>query len=93
MPIYDYVCTECHYEFEKKLSMMDNELPESEPCPACEVFAVKQFVPYMNIGDPVRLGVSKVPSDFNKYVLDRIRTQHPKNTMRNTKAPNNIKEI
>jgi putative FmdB family regulatory protein len=93
MPIYDYVCTDCHYEFERKLPMADNSAPESEPCPACELLSVKQFVSQINVGDPVRLGVTKVPSDFNKFVLDRIRNNHPKHLMGNPKAANNIKEI
>lgn len=31
----------------------------------------------MNLADPVRLGVTKPPSDFSKYVLGRIKEAHP----------------
>ena len=93
MPTYEYRCSDCDHEFEKQLKMAENKLPESQPCPACSQPKIKQFVSQMNLGDSVRLGVSKVPSDFNKFVLDRIRTGHPRHTMGNPKAPNNIKEI
>ena len=93
MPTYEYRCSDCNFEFEKQLRMADNTAPELEPCPGCNQVKIKQFVSQMNLGDPVRMGVAKVPSDFNKYVLDRIRTGHPRHTMGNPKAPNNIKEI
>lgn len=31
----------------------------------------------MNIGDPIGLGITKAPSDFQKYVLGRIKENHP----------------
>lgn len=31
----------------------------------------------MNVGDSVRLGVTKPPSDFQKYVLGRVKESHP----------------
>ena len=31
----------------------------------------------MNIGDPVRMGVTKPPSDFSKYVLGRVKETNP----------------
>lgn len=31
----------------------------------------------MNLGDPVRMGVTKVPSDFSKYVLGRVKETNP----------------
>jgi hypothetical protein len=27
----------------------------------------------MNLGDPIRMGVTKPPSDFSKYVLGRVK--------------------
>ena len=32
----------------------------------------------LNIGDAIRLGIKKPPSDFQKYVLGRIKARHPK---------------
>ena len=31
----------------------------------------------MNIGDPIGLGITRPPSDFQKYVLGRIKEAHP----------------
>lgn len=31
----------------------------------------------MNIGDPVRMGVTRPPSDFSKYVLGRVKENNP----------------
>ena len=31
----------------------------------------------MNICDPIGLGITKPPSDFSKYVLGRIKDNHP----------------
>lgn len=31
----------------------------------------------MNIGDPVRMGVTRPPTDFSKYVLGRVKETNP----------------
>lgn len=31
----------------------------------------------MNIGDPVRMGVTRPPTDFSKYVLGRVKENNP----------------
>jgi hypothetical protein len=31
----------------------------------------------MNIGDPVRMGVTRPPTDFSKYVLGRVKEANP----------------
>jgi hypothetical protein len=31
----------------------------------------------MNIGDPVRMGVTRPPADFSKYVLGRVKEAAP----------------
>jgi len=31
----------------------------------------------MNLGDPIRLNITKPPSDFSKYVLGRVKEAHP----------------
>lgn len=38
---------------------------------------IKQIFIKVNIGDPWRLGVSKPPSDFSKYVLGRMKSAIP----------------
>jgi len=43
MPIYDFRCEKCAYEFEKRIGMFDFD----PPCPECENGTVKifKFVP------------------------------------------------
>ena len=36
MPIYDYKCNICDYEFEKIKRMDDRKVPETESCPHCD---------------------------------------------------------
>lgn len=31
----------------------------------------------MNVVDPIRMGITKPPSDFSKYVLGRVKESHP----------------
>jgi hypothetical protein len=31
----------------------------------------------MNVVDPIRMGVTKPPSDFSKYVLGKVKEAHP----------------
>jgi putative FmdB family regulatory protein len=79
MPFYDYTCQSCHHSFEKRLSMSDCDLPESEPCPEChQENSVKKDACAPPIVDPVRIGVTRPPSDFSKYVLGKIKHANPK---------------
>lgn len=31
----------------------------------------------MNLGDPIRMGVTKPPTDFSKYVLGKVKATNP----------------
>jgi putative FmdB family regulatory protein len=33
MPVYDYICLDCHQEFEKVLTLIEHE--QQVTCPAC----------------------------------------------------------
>jgi putative FmdB family regulatory protein len=82
MAIYDYQCNECGHTFEKSLKISEMKQPESEPCPACEAFAVEKILlgaPAM--GDPVRLGVRKLPGDF-KEVLSKISERNYRSNLK-----------
>ena len=35
----------------------------------------------MNIGDPTGMGITKPPSDFQKYILGRMKSSIPGNTI------------
>ena len=38
---------------------------------------IEQILTSITIGDPVRLGVTKPPSDFQKYVLGKVKAKNP----------------
>ncbi len=41
MPIYEYICTKCNFEFEQKLAMSESD--RTITCPNCNAPAQKQF--------------------------------------------------
>lgn len=94
MPYYDYYCKneECGTEWEEKRSMDEVDLPTQTPCPNCQQMTVVLAAAAPLLADPVRLGVTKAPSDFDKYVLGKIKAKHPKHRMGNTKV-SHAKEI
>jgi putative FmdB family regulatory protein len=86
MPMYDYHCDECKCSFEKNVKMDDCDLPTTQPCPSCLSLSVKKSVTAPGIGDPVRLGVTKAPADFQKYVLGRIKEAHPRGNVERSRS-------
>ena len=77
MPLYDYECKKCETLFEEHMSIDDRSIPTKKPCPACGARKVEQVILAMNIGDPVRLGITKPSSEFND-VLTRISDNNPR---------------
>lgn len=70
MPVYSFEDQETGEEFE--LSMSYDELKEflaNNP-------KVNQTF-RLNLGDPIRMGVTKPPSDFSKYVLGKVKETNP----------------
>jgi putative FmdB family regulatory protein len=70
MPTYDYRCKDCGNEFEVicKISEMDDK----KVCPECSCEDTERFIGGApSIGDPIRLGLRKVPDGF-KDVLKKI---------------------
>ena len=70
MPIYSFENTETgeEYELDMPYSKLDQYLKDNPN--VNQVF-------HMNIGDSIRLGVTKPPSDFSKYVLGRVKETNP----------------
>ena len=71
MPTYTFENIETGEEFEKELPMSDREkyLAENPN--------IRQILTKINIGDPVRMGITRPPSDFSKYVLGRVKETNP----------------
>jgi hypothetical protein len=68
--IYSFIDTETEEEFE--LEMTYDQLKtflEANPR-FNQTFR-------MNLGDPVRMGVTKPPSDFQRHVLGKVKEAHP----------------
>ena len=70
MPMYSFEDTETGEEFE--LEMTYEQLK-----PFLEKYPNLNQTFRMNLGDPVRMGVTKPPSDFQKHVLGKVKEAHP----------------
>lgn len=87
MPYYQYTCSNCSHQFEKKLPMSEYNVPPTESCPNCDKMnTVTQDICAPAIVDPVRIGAKKIPSDFSKYVLGRIKENHPHGNVEKTRS-------
>jgi putative FmdB family regulatory protein len=87
MPNYIYKCNDCSNIFEKFLTISNRKAPLEEPCPVCSCQDKIELVPAAPaIGDPVRLGVKRAPSDFQKYVLGRMAANHPGSAIGNKQS-------
>lgn len=77
MPVYDYECQKCGHIFELVLKMSEREKPTIEPCPECKTVSIKQIITRaIPLGDPVRLGISRLPSDWCDFLKD-IKNKNP----------------
>lgn len=72
MPIYTFTNTQTNETFTDLMSISEKETYLSENP------HIQQVPVAVNMGDSVRLGVTKPPSDFTKYVLGKIKERHPK---------------
>lgn len=70
MPVYSFHDTETEEEFELQMSYDElKQFLEDNP-------KVNQTF-RMNLVDPVGIGITKPPSDFQKYVLGRVKEAVP----------------
>jgi len=77
----DFQCKSCSHQVD------DCFTPENIlPCPVCggEMVIVWKRAP--RFGDPVALGITKPPSDFQKYVLGKIKSKYKNSTLEKTHA-------
>lgn len=61
--IYDYRCSSCDHVFELELKLVERKIPITEPCPHCfKENCIEQVIGVANIGDSIRLGITKIDS-------------------------------
>jgi hypothetical protein len=73
MPIYNFQNKKTKKKFTEMMSISErDEYLEKNP-------NIVQLPPdQLNVGDSIKLGITKPPSDFSKYVLGKIKARHPK---------------
>ena len=76
MPLYDYECQECGIVFEEQMLIADRKAPTEKPCFKCGNGEIQMVLSSINLGDPVRLGITKPSPEFND-VMQKIKTGHP----------------
>ena len=76
MALYDYQCQECGIVFEENLPMDDRKAPTEKPCFKCGEGEIRLLISAVNLGDSVRLGITKPSAEFND-VMQKIKAGHP----------------
>lgn len=73
MPIYEFLNKQTNEieEHMMKISELDTFKSENPQ--------LERYISSMNIGDSVRLGVTKPPADFQKGVIERMKATIPGN--------------
>lgn len=71
MPHYSFENTQTGEEFDAEMSnAIREEYLAANP-------HISQVLTRMNLCDSIRIGVTKPPSDFQKYVLGKVKEKHP----------------
>lgn len=71
MPIYTFESKKTGEQFNATMSIADRESYLEENT---DVF---QVLTCLNIGDPIKLGITKPDSAFRKHVLGKVKHHHP----------------
>jgi putative FmdB family regulatory protein len=77
MPLYDYECKACEFQFDELIRMDDRKKPTRKKCPNCGRKKVKQVI----LGtpatvDPINIGVRTTDSAY-KEVIAKINEGNP----------------
>lgn len=71
MAYYDFICHDCGHTWVEQLSMVNYDEEKPTECPECHSENMGRHIHagnMPNIGDPVAMGVKKVPSDFKQHM-------------------------
>lgn len=82
MPMYTYVCRQCHATFvDVLLPIAQRLVPTQEPCPTCDTDAsIELSVAAPALGDAFRLGRTHLPSAWTDK-LSRMKDHHYNSTI------------
>jgi len=80
MPLYNFECEDCSYDFEEFRTIAEIDIPLKEPCPNCkERGSIIRLIGSPRSVDPVRLestkGRLKPTKEFTE-VMSRIKKNH-----------------
>lgn len=70
MPSYTFLNTQTNEEYDLKMSYDELQAYLNDNPQVNQVFK-------MNVVDPVGIGVTRPPSDFQKYVLGKVKAANP----------------
>ena len=81
MPIYNFECESCSYDFEEFRTIAEMDIPLKEPCPNCkEKGKIIRLIGSPRAVDSVRLESTKGrlrPTQEFTEVMTRIKKKHP----------------
>ena len=81
MPIYNFECESCSYDFEEFRTIAEIDIPLKEPCPNCkEKGKIIRLIGSPRAVDSVRLESTKGrlrPTQEFTEVMTRIKKKHP----------------
>ena len=84
MPLYNFECESCSYDFEEFRTIAEMDIPLKEPCPNCkEKGKIIRIIGSPRAVDPLRLestkGRLKPTKEFTE-VMSRIKKKHTHST-------------
>ena len=66
MPIYEYHCESCNYEFEELLPVSKRDEPLESPCPECDEKNIRKGISIPLTGADANLTIEKQCPGFTK---------------------------
>ncbi len=81
MPTYCYSCQACDHYFENVSLIADRLTPTTSKCPICKKKKVELVPAAPTIGDPIKLGVTKLPGWWQNR-LQEMKGKHRGSTIR-----------
>ena len=81
MPTYEFRCSSCGHTFDELLKIAEREQPLKEPCPSCSKECVESVLCAPNIGDAIRMGITKIDSRLKERYAS-IKRHFPGSTIK-----------